>query len=74
MEISAKTGVNVKEAFYKMAFEVNEVQKRKISSKSTQARGPYAETSDSLGGQAVKITLKPKEDEQSNIKRKKKCC
>ena len=44
MEISSKTGHNVQEAFYKMAFEVNEVQKRKIA--VNKPRGPYAERED----------------------------
>ena len=59
MEISSKTGHNVHEAFYKMAFEVNEVQKRKINVNKSQPRGPYAENEDQKGGLSYKISLKP---------------
>ena len=59
MEISSKTGYNVHEAFYKMAFEVNEVQKRKIHVKASQPRGPYAEDENQKGGVSYKVSLRP---------------
>lgn len=38
LEISSKTGHNVEEAFYKMAFEVNETSRRSASSWSRESK------------------------------------
>ena len=63
MELSSKTGHNVQEAFYKMAFEINEIQKRRETQKS-QKPGIYDKDVNQLGGQQYKVSLKPKIDHE----------
>ena len=59
MEVSAKTGYNVEEAFYKMALEVHQTSVRSsmVSSKSGGGRG-VSESSDSNAMQD-RVKLRP---------------
>ena len=89
LEISAKTGHNVEEAFYKMAFEVNEQSKRSSStwSRESKDRDRSRGSDHSAGSEGQRIKLTRSREEKTGKyaaanevptglegQKKKKCC
>ncbi len=87
MEVSAKTGYNVEEAFYKMAYEVHQSSIRMSMSSSKSGRGGVGDSSDSTNVMQDRVKLRPsggkgeKDYAEANEvptgmhdTKKKKCC
>ena len=56
-----------------MAYEINEVQKKRESAISQQP-GIYDKDKNQLGGQAYKVSLRPKVDHEEERERRGKKC
>lgn len=67
MEISSKTGHNVQEAVYKMAYEMNENSKKAmVSLQGSNSVLKSQESNEDLGMMSDRIRVKLKSDEKQN--------
>ena len=55
IEVSSKSGKNVKESLYKLAFASNETLKKKGKIIPSKPIGPYANEEGTVGGQANRV-------------------